>query len=96
MKSYFYHLFIGVALLLLLGCSSAKPEVVQVKEELPVVVKAEPKEVVVTKTDFIEENFIENDKNNRVFINCFKTGSSTLAKKCQKSINHFLLSTPLS
>ena len=98
MKSYIPHIFVGSLLLLFaLGCSSSKPALVKPQEEAKVSIKEEVKKVaVVEKTDFIKENFVVNDKNNRVFTSCFKTGSSSVQKKCKKNINEFLASTPLS
>ena len=99
MKTYIFYLTTFTAILFFSACARTAPSSTPVVAPKSIQVKHKVVKVVDVKEKvnlhFHQENSIQNDATNRVFLDCFKTGQITLQKSCQKKINKFLRSVPL-
>jgi len=97
LKNIKIYLLLGVLVTLLTGCFDGEPEpVIEIKFDKPIEQPVVKKVIIVKEKDFVEANYVKDDKSNRVFKNCFRTGSTKVEQSCKKRIKNFLKETPLS
>lgn len=94
MKNFKSCLLIILLALFTTACQQAQPEPKDVPLAKP---KSEPiKPAPSRESDFIPENFTEENEYSKVFKNCFQTGKIGISKSCQTQLNTFLKETALS
>jgi len=98
MKNFTLFLYILVLTLFISGCQEPEPnkEIYIEKPSQKLELQEEQKEEQTEEdNNKILENFTVENKYNRVFTECFTTGSIALKKSCKKKIDAFLKSAPL-
>jgi len=95
MKNLYRYLLILLSLLFVVACANPEP-----KKEISTPLKQIAAKVKIPLSElemsFIKENYVQEAKQTKVLVNCFKTGKVRLQKSCKKEINSFLKSLTLS
>ncbi len=97
MKFFNLYFLLITIILTTTACRAPAPKVETTKSPEQVV-QTPKQETIISKvdTDFVEENYVQDDAYTRVYTNCFETGETKLNKSCQTKIETFLKSVPLS
>jgi outer membrane protein OmpA-like peptidoglycan-associated protein len=95
MKNFTLYLSLLLLVLLTTACQEPEPNLQEPikKKSIKIAVQEHNK---THQKDFNKDNYVKNDAYNRVFTECFHTGSTLLNKACKIKIDSFLKSVPLN